>query len=117
MIAIKRAYDPAAKSDGRRFLVDHLWPRGIKKEALRVESWMRPVSPSGRLCKWFKHDPKKWKEFRRRYFAELDNKPETWQPLLEAAQAGKITLVYGARDTECNNAVVLKAYLDKELTR
>jgi uncharacterized protein YeaO (DUF488 family) len=102
MIAIKRAYDPTAKSDGRRFLVDHLWPRGIKKEALQVESWVKLVSPSDALRKWFGHEPAKWKEFQHRYFAELDKKPETWQPLLQAAQKDDITLVFGARDTEHN---------------
>lgn len=114
MIQIKRAYEEAAPSDGERFLVDHLWPRGLKKEALRVE-WVKDVSPSTDLRKWFGHDPEKWKEFERRYFAELDKQPEAWQPLLDAAQKGKITLVYSARDEEHNNAVALKRYLERRL--
>src|ERR1700743_149236 len=98
MIAIKRAYDPAKKADGQRFLVDHLWPRGVKKEALKIESWVKPVAPSIQLRNWFQHDPAKWKVFQRRYHAELDKKPEAWKPLMSAAQTDDITLVYGARD-------------------
>ncbi|HEY3862225.1 MAG TPA: DUF488 family protein [Verrucomicrobiae bacterium] len=115
MIAIKRAYEPAAKSDGRRFLVDHLWPRGVKKESLQVESWVKIVSPSNALRQWFKHAPAKWPEFKRKYFAELDKMPQELQPLLQAARKGKTTLVFSARDTEHNNAAALKAYLEKEL--
>jgi uncharacterized protein YeaO (DUF488 family) len=117
MITIKRAYDPPDKADGRRFLVDHLWPRGVKKEALKVESWVKPVAPSDRLRNWFQHDPAKWKEFQRRYDAELDKKPETWAQLLSAAHANDITLVYGARDVEHNNALALKSYLEKRLNK
>jgi uncharacterized protein YeaO (DUF488 family) len=117
MITIKRSYDPPAKSDGRRFLVDHLWPRGVKKDSLKVESWLKPVSPSDSLRKWFNHDPAKWKEFQRRYFAELDKKPETWKPLLLAAQSDGLTLVFSARDPLHNNAAALKAYLEKELDK
>ncbi len=115
MIRVKRAYDKPESGDGRRFLVDQLWPRGIKKEDLKVEGWLRSVSPSKALRTWFGHDPARWAEFQRRYFAELDQNKEAWQPLLEAAQAGDITLVFGARDSEHNNAVALKEYLDKRL--
>jgi len=115
MIRVKRVYVPPAVSDGTRFLVDHLWPRGLKKEEVKVKSWIKPISPSNELRHWFGHEPAKWKEFQRRYFAELDQKPETWQPLLEAAQEGDITLVFSARDEECNNAVALKSYLEKRL--
>lgn len=116
MIELKRAYDSPGGSAGSRFLVDHLWPRGIKKEALHVESWVKDVSPSDKLRKWFGHDPAKWTEFERRYFAELDKAPTAWQPLLQAAQTGDITLVYGARDREHNNAVALKAFLEGKMT-
>jgi uncharacterized protein YeaO (DUF488 family) len=112
MIKVARAYDAVGKRRGRLFLVDRLWPRGVKKEALTLEAWPKAVSPSDALRKWFKHDPAKWKEFQRRYFAELDKKPEAWQPLLRAAQADDITLVFGARDREHNNAVALKSYLE-----
>lgn len=115
MIAVKRVYEPPAASDGARFLVDHLWPRGLKKEAVQVKSWIKAVSPSNELRHWFGHEPAKWKEFQSRYFGELDQKPETWQPLLEAAQEGNITLVFSARDEEHNNAVALKSYLEKRL--
>jgi uncharacterized protein YeaO (DUF488 family) len=115
MIRVKRVYEPPEKTDGVRFLVDHLWPRGLKKEALHVERWIKSVSPSNELRSWFGHEPAKWKEFQRRYFAELNEKPETWAVLLEAAREKEITLVYSARDTEHNNAVALKSYLEKKL--
>ena len=116
MIKVKRVYDPAEPDDGRRFLVDRLWPRGMRKEALRMEGWLRDVAPSDRLRRWFGHDPKKWEEFRRRYFAELEAHPEAWQPLLEAARAGNVTLLFSARDTSYNNAVALREFLEGKLT-
>ena len=115
MIKLKRAYDPPAADGGLRFLVDRLWPRGVKRDHLELEDWLKEVAPSGDLRRWFGHDPQKWDEFRQRYFAELDGKPETWQPILEAARQQDVTLVYGARDTEHNDAVALKAYLENEL--
>lgn len=115
MIFIKRTYEQPKRSDGARFLVDHLWPRGVKKENLKIESWVKDVAPSDALRKWFGHEPEKWKEFQRRYFAELKEKSETLKPLLEAARNGDITLVFGARDTEHNNAVALKSFLEKKL--
>jgi uncharacterized protein YeaO (DUF488 family) len=117
MIQVKRAYDPPAKNDGIRLLVDHLWPRGVKKEALRVEHWIKEVSPSTALRNWFGHEPAKWKEFQRRYFEELKEQPGTWTALLELARENDLTLVFSARDTEHNNAVALKAFLDKKLAR
>ena len=115
MIRVKRVYEPVQKSDGARFLVDHLWPRGLKKEALRVERWIKLVSPSNELRSWFRHEPVKWKEFQRRYFAELDEEPDTWEALLEVAREKDITLVFSAHDIEHNNAVALKSYLEKKL--
>lgn len=117
MIRVKRVYEPPEKSDGVRFLVDHLWPRGMKKEALQVERWIKLVSPSNELRSWFGHEPVKWNEFQRRYFAELDQQPETWEPLLETAREKDITLAFSARDIEHNNAVALKSYLEKKLAR
>lgn len=117
MIRVKRVYDAPAKSDGIRLLVDHLWPRGVKKEALQVEHWIKQVSPSNELRNWFGHEPAKWKEFQRRYFAELDEQPEAWNALLELARENDITLVFSARDIEHNNAVALKAFLEKKLAR
>ncbi len=115
MIDVKRVYEPPAAGGGARFLVDHLWPRGLRKEAVQVKGWIKAVSPSNELRHWFGHEPAKWKEFQRRYAAELDQKPETWQPLLAAAQEGNITLVFSARDEEHNNAVALKSYLEVRL--
>lgn len=115
MIQLKRAYDPPASEDGSRFLVDRLWPRGARRKHLKLEAWLKDVAPGDDLRRWFGHDPAKWEAFRQRYFAELDDKPEAWQPILEAAREGDITLVYSARDTEHNNAVALKAYLEKQL--
>jgi len=113
MIQVKRVYEPAAKADGQRFLVERLWPRGFKKEALSLAGWQKEAAPSHELRKWFNHDPAKWKEFQRRYRAELDARPETWQPLLETAKAGNLMLLFSAHDTEHNNAAVLKAFLEE----
>ncbi|MBI4334176.1 MAG: DUF488 domain-containing protein [Chloroflexi bacterium] len=115
MIKLKRAYKPAAPDDGPRFLVDRLWPRGLKKEELKLAAWLKEVAPSNELRKWFGHDPGRWEEFRRRYTAELDGRPESWQPLLDAARKGDTTLVYGASNAARNNAVVLKAYLERRV--
>jgi uncharacterized protein YeaO (DUF488 family) len=117
MVAVKRVYDPAQRSDGTRFLVERLWPRGVKKEALQLDGWLKDVAPSDALRRWFGHDPQKWKDFRRRYFAELNRKPEAWQPLLEAAREGPVTLLYSARDLEHNNALALKDYLQTKLRK
>lgn len=115
MIKVKRVYDPPSKEDGKRYLVDRLWPRGIKKEALQLEGWLKEVAPSDELRQWFGHDPAKWEAFQRRYFAELEAKPEVWRPLLEAARTGTITLLFSARDEQHNNAVALKAFLEQFL--
>lgn len=112
-IRLQRVYDPAIKEDGTRFLVDRLWPRGIKKEDLALKAWCKNAAPSQELRRWFQHDPAKWSEFQRRYRAELDKAPKAWEPLLEAALQGPITLLYSAHDTEHNNAVVLQAYLEE----
>ena len=115
MIALKRAYEPATPADGARFLVERLWPRGVRKTRLRLDGWLRDVAPSAELRKWFSHDPKKWPEFRRRYFTALRAHPDAWGPLLTAARRGRVTLVYGARDAARNGAVALKAFLDRRL--
>ena len=115
MINVKRVYDPAYQDDGQRFLVDRLWPRGIKKESLNMVAWIKEVAPSDELRHWYGDDPDKWCEFNERYFAELNGKPETWHHLLDAARAGKITLLFSTRELERNNAVTLRAYLEKKL--
>lgn len=108
MINVKRVYDPSKPDDGIRFLVERLWPRGVKKKVLHLDEWLKEVAPTDSLRRWFKHDPKKWDEFRDRYFAELDGKPESWHPLLKAARKGTVTLLYSARDREYNNAIAFK---------
>jgi uncharacterized protein YeaO (DUF488 family) len=113
MITVKRAYEKAAASDGNRTLVDRVWPRGVTKDALHLGSWSKDVAPSTALRKWFGHDPAKWDAFQKKYFAELSHNAAAWKPILEASRKHKITLVYGARDTEHNNAVALQAYLTK----
>jgi uncharacterized protein YeaO (DUF488 family) len=115
MIQLKRAYEPAAASDGARFLVERLWPRGVRKQRLKLDAWLKDVAPSTDLRQWFGHDPKKWREFRRRYSAALRAHPDAWRRLLTAARRGRVTLVYAARDVGRNGAVVLKAFLDRRL--
>jgi uncharacterized protein YeaO (DUF488 family) len=116
MIQIKRVYDVPGKKDGLRFLVERLWPRGMKKETLHMEAWYKKVAPSNELRRWFNHDPAKWKGFQRRYRAELAANCAACQPLWDAAEHADITLLYSAHDTEHNNALVLKSYLEEGLT-
>jgi uncharacterized protein YeaO (DUF488 family) len=115
VIQIKRVYDPSAQEDGARILVERLWPRGMKKDALHMDGWYKNLAPSDDLRRWFSHDPAKWKEFQRRYRAELADNPAACQPLLDAAKQGNITLLYSAHDTEHNNAIALKSYLEERL--
>jgi uncharacterized protein YeaO (DUF488 family) len=115
VIQIKRVYDPPAKEDGARFLVERLWPRGMKKDALQMDAWCKNLAPSRDLRRWFSHDPAKWKEFQRRYRAELADNPAACQPLLDSAKQGNITLLYSAHDTGHNNALALKSYLEERL--
>ena len=114
-IEIARVYDAGEAAPGRRFLVDRVWPRGVTKEALALDGWLKDAAPSDQLRRWFGHDPQRWSEFRQRYTAELDAAPETWRPLLDAAREGDVTLLYGARDTEHNQAVVLRDRLVRAL--
>ena len=117
MFTVKRVYDHASRSDGTRLLVERLWPRGISKAKLRLDGWLKEVGPSTDLRKWFGHDPDKWGEFRRRYFRELDSRPEAWRPIVSAARRGVVTLIYSSHDTRHNNAVALEEYLRKRLRR
>jgi uncharacterized protein YeaO (DUF488 family) len=114
-IAVKRIYEPAAKSDGYRVLVDRLWPRGLKKEDAVLDLWVKELAPSTALRQWFGHEPVRWEGFRHRYATELDAVADHWRPLAERAARRRVTLLYGARDEEHNNAVALKAYLDNWL--
>jgi uncharacterized protein YeaO (DUF488 family) len=114
LIELKRVYEPSAASDGARYLVERLWPRGVRKADLPLDGWLKDVAPSPQLRRWFGHDPHKWAEFRRRYLAELRRNPSALEPLLVAAREGPITLVYSARDTKHNAAVVLRERLARE---
>lgn len=109
----KRAYEPASPEDGERYLVDRLWPRGVKKEALALTGWLKDVAPSTELRRWFGHDPARWDEFRRRYLAELKANAAALRPLREALKRGPVTLVYSAHDEAHNQAVVLRELLSK----
>ena len=115
MIRVKRVYDQLEPDDGSRFLVDRLWPRGVKKENLAMDGWLEEVAPSDALRRWFGHDPASWEEFCHRYETELENNGEAWLALLEIARKQDITLFFSAHDTERNNAVVLRAFLVKKL--
>ncbi len=108
---IKRAYEPAAPEDGERFLVDRLWPRGVRKEALALAGWLKEVAPSDALRRWFGHDPERWEEFRRRYRDDLKVQQAAMQPLRDALKCGPVTLVYSAHDEAHNQAVVLQEFL------
>lgn len=117
-IELVRVYDGEARGSGAgdpggagRYLVERLWPRGIKRDALPMDGWLKDVAPSTELRKWFGHDPDRWAEFRRRYAAELDEHPDAWEPLAKAARGEGVTLLYSSRDTEHNNAVALREYL------
>jgi len=115
MVRLKRLYEPATRGDGTRFVVERLWPRGVKKESSHHDGWLKEDALSDALRRWFGHEPAKWNEFCRRYRAELDTRKEAWHPIVEAARRGTVTLLYSARDVEHNNAAALKAYVEKRL--
>lgn len=112
-IRIKRIYEPSARADGYRVLVDRLWPRGIKKEDAHIHNWEKEVGPSQELRKWFGHDPEKWESFRKKYLAELKVSDAIGHLVEELRQHKTVTLIYGAHDAEHNNAVVLQEFLEK----
>lgn len=113
MIKLKRAYQPAEDGDGFRILVDRLWPRGISKEKAKLDLWLKDVAPSSELRKWFAHDPERWKEFKEKYIEELKDKKKLLKEINDKEkEMSTITLVYGAKDEEHNNAVVLREQLN-----
>jgi uncharacterized protein YeaO (DUF488 family) len=115
MLRVKRVYDKPRREDGHRVLVDRLWPRGMKKEAAKIDLWLKEVAPSNALRKSFCHDVEKWPEFQKRYRAELKEKKELLAQLRKIEKEhGKLTLLYGAKDTEHNQAIVLAEVLKKE---
>ena len=111
MLRLKRAYEPPATSDGRRILVDRLWPRGLSKERAAIDEWMKEIAPSTELRRWFGHDPDRWREFQRRYKRELRTRSDLVLEIARLAAHGAVTLVYGARDEAHNDAVVLRDIL------
>jgi len=110
-IRTKRVYEPATSHDGFRVLVDRVWPRGLTKEQVQADLWMKDVAPSTALRQWFGHDRSKWEAFKRQYFSELDAQPQAVARLLEEAAKGRLTLLFSARDAEYNQAVALREYL------
>ncbi|MEO7264476.1 MAG: DUF488 domain-containing protein [Ferruginibacter sp.] len=112
-LKIKRVYEKPAKEDGKRILVDRLWPRGLTKEKAGIDIWLKEIAPSTELRKWFNHDPGKWKEFKKRYQQELKKNKEQVSLLNEQHKKGEVTLVYGAKDEEHNEALVLQEWLNR----
>lgn len=111
-IRVKRAYEATGAEDGYRVLVDRLWPRGVTKQKLNVEAWLKEIAPSTALRQWIHSDMSRWLEFKRRYFKELDLQPDLVADLRKRARAGTLTLVFAARDADRNHAVLLKEYLE-----
>lgn len=112
MINIKRVYDPVSQDDGKRILVDRLWPRGIKREDAKIDEWFKDIAPSDSLRKWFAHDQSKWEGFKKRYKEELKGKADLVERLKAESKKKKITLLFSARDIEYNNALVLKEVIE-----
>ena len=110
-IRLKRAYAPASDDDGIRLLVDRMWPRGVSKQKIKTEAWLKDIAPSTELRQWFGHVPERWEEFRKRYARELDANPDAVAELRQWLKHGRVTLIYGARDEERNQAVALRDYL------
>ncbi len=111
----KRAYEAPGAEDGVRILVDRLWPRGVSKADAKIDLWPKEVAPSTDLRKWYHHDPEKWEAFKARYFAELDQGPEGLDELLERVRSGRVTFVYGSKETRLNNAEALREYVRSKL--
>lgn len=114
MIKLKRIYEEPEEGDGFRILVDRLWPRGLSKERAKVDIWLKDVAPSDALRRWFAHDLRKWGEFRRRYFEELEDKKEQINLILTKARETDVTLLYGAKEQRFNNAAALKEYIERK---
>ena len=110
-IHLKRAYAPVSTDDGIRLLVDRVWPRGVSKQKIETQAWLKDIAPSTELRQWFGHVPERWEEFRKRYARELDANPDAVAELRQWLKHGRVTLVYSARDTEHNQAVALREYL------
>lgn len=112
-LLLKRVYENPESTDGRRVLVDRLWPRGLTKEKAKVDLWLKEIAPSTLLRKWFNHDPKKWEEFQLRYINELKKNKTNVSELQDLISKGKVTLLYSAKDQKHNEAIVLLKYVQK----
>lgn len=117
IIDTARIYDKPRGSRGCRVLVDRLWPRGLRKEDVKVDLWLKDIAPSNALRRWFGHEPARWEQFKQRYFNELDKRPDLVRQLLNGARHGAVVLLYGAKDTQHNQAVALKEYLERMTTK
>lgn len=113
MLKIKRIYESASSKDGKRVYIDRLWPRGMKKEEAKMDEWLKEISPSDALRRWFSHDPAKYQEFKKRYAKELEGKSEVLERIKQEAKKGTVTLLFSAKDTEHNNAAALKEMLEQ----
>lgn len=113
-LKVKRVYEEASKEDGYRILVDRLWPRGLKKATAHIDLWLKEIAPSSELRNWFNHESEKWAEFKKRYFKELSSQQELLNTIKDKAHSGTVTLLYGAKDEEHNNAIALQTYLSKK---
>ncbi len=113
MIKIKRIYEPASPDDGKRIYIDRLWPRGMKREEVKIDEWLKEISPSDGLRKWFGHDPSKYTEFKKRYAKELEKHEETLERIRREGKQETVTLLFSAKDVEHNNATVMKELLSK----
>ena len=113
MIKIKRIYDPASTDDGKRIYIDRLWPRGMKKEEVKIDEWLKEISPSDGLRKWFGHDPSKYAEFKRRYKRELEKHSQILERIKKEGKRETVTLLFSAKDVEHNNATVMREILNQ----
>ena len=116
MLKIKRVYDPPSPNDGKRILIDRLWPRGLKKEDAKVDDWIKEVAPSTELRTLYGHDPKKWSEFKRRFFSELRRRQDLVEGIVSASRKGTVTLLFGSREERFNNAVALKEFVEARMS-
>ncbi len=111
-ISLKRAYNKASPEDGKRILVERLWPRGLKKEEAKIDEWLKDLAPTPELRKWYSHDPSKWTEFKKRYWKELDAKKDLFENLARESKEKKVTFVFGSKEEKLNSAAVLKEYIE-----
>ena len=117
VIALKRAYETPAASDGFRVLVDRLWPRGVSKEDAKIDLWIKDAAPSTELRRWFAHDPSKWPEFKKRYYGELRAYGNALDPLLKRVRTGRVTFVFSSKEERYNNAAALKEYVERRVAK